>query len=95
MPPQTQRVSRRSLLYGAAGVGAAGLAAATGAVAVTGLARPDAALTDTAAAQPGHQGPVTVYLRDAATGEMDVYAGTGQVSLRDPALAGQLLRAIQ
>jgi len=95
MPPQTQRVSRRSLLYGAAGVGAVGLVAAAGAtVAAT---RPDAAAarTDAALARPDHQGPVMVYLRDAATGEMDVYAGTGQVSLRDPALAGQLLRAIQ
>jgi hypothetical protein len=90
MPPQNQRVSRRSLLRGAAGVGAVGLAAASGAVAVTGAARPDAGL-----ARPGHQGPLMVYLRDATTGEMDVFAGTSQVSLRDPALATQLLRAIQ
>jgi hypothetical protein len=36
-----------------------------------------------------------VYLRDAATGDMEVFAGDGQTRLRDPALAGQLLRAIR
>jgi hypothetical protein len=36
-----------------------------------------------------------VYLRDASTGEMEVFAGTGQTSLRDPALARELMRAIQ
>jgi hypothetical protein len=97
MPAQTQRVSRRSLLRGAAGVSAVGLAAATGAVAIAGprsTAGPVAGAT-AGLARPDHQGPVMVYLRDAATGEMDVFAGTGQVTLRDPALATQLLRAIQ
>jgi hypothetical protein len=86
-PPS--RVSRRSLLRGAAGAGAVGLAVAGGAVAIAG---------PTAAAglpQPDHQGAVTVYLRDAATGEMDVFAGTSQVRVRDRALAAQLLRAIK
>jgi len=92
MPAQTQRVSRRSLLRGAAGVSAVGLAAASGAVA---LAGPVAHASPAATARTSHEGPVMVYLRDAATGEMDVFAGTGQVTLRDPALAKQLLRAIK
>jgi hypothetical protein len=86
MPAQNQRVSRRSLLRGAAGASAVGLAAASGAVALAG---------PVATAGPDHQGPVMVYLRDAATGELDVFAGTRQVTLRDPALAKQLIRAIQ
>jgi hypothetical protein len=82
-------VSRRSLLAGAAGVGAVGIAVASGATAVAG------ATTVAGAARPDHQGSVTVYVRDAATGEMDVFAGENQVRLRDRALAAQLLRAIQ
>jgi hypothetical protein len=54
-----------------------------------------ASASPAATAEPDHQGPVMVYLRDAATGEMDVFAGTGQVTLRDPALAKQLLRVIK
>jgi hypothetical protein len=86
------RVSRRSVLRGAAGAGAVGLAAVGGGAAITGTAAASIRPEDPA---PAADGPVMVYLRDAKTGEMDVFAGTGQVSLRDPALAGQLLRAIQ
>jgi nitrous oxide reductase len=91
-----QRMSRRSVLRGAAGAGAAGLVAAGTA---TTLAA--ATTTSTRAEGPDAQdavrpdGPVMVYLSDASTGEMDVFAGTSQVRVRDPALVGQLLRAIQ
>jgi hypothetical protein len=40
-------------------------------------------------------GPLVVYLRDTTNGEMDVFAGTGQIRLRNPALVGQLLRNLQ
>jgi hypothetical protein len=92
-------VSRRSLLRGAAGVGAVGIAAAGGAGAAVTLTRPTPAPTDAAkpvAAMPPNatNGPLVVYLRDTTSGELDVFAGTGQVRLHDPALVGQLLRAI-
>ena len=96
------RVSRRSLLRGAAGVGAMGIAAAGGAGAAVALTRPatparaDAAQPAVMAAPPPNAmaGPLVVYLRDTTTGELDVFAGTGQVRLHDPALVRQLLRAL-
>ena len=36
-----------------------------------------------------------VYLRDAGSGEMEVFAGTGQTTLHNPALVRELLRAIK
>ena len=94
------RVSRRSLLRGAVGVGAVGIAAAGGAGAAVALTRPaspaQADAAKPAAALPANatDGPLVVYLRDTTTGELDIFAGTGQVRLHDPALVGQLLRAI-
>ena len=35
-------------------------------------------------------GPLVVYLRDAAPGELDVFAGTSHAVIRDPALDRQL-----
>jgi nitrous oxide reductase len=101
-PERPSPMSRRSLLRGAAGAGAVGLAAAAGAGGVVALTRPR---TQTAppAAKPvamadvppnAMAGPLVVYLRDTTTGEMDVFAGTGQLRLHDPALFGQLLRAM-
>jgi hypothetical protein len=87
-------MSRRSLLRGAAGAGAVGLVAAAGAGAVVAATRPEAKAA-TPAAMPAHAGPVMVYVRDARTGELEVFAGTSKVRLRDPALAAQLLRTVQ
>ena len=36
-----------------------------------------------------------IHLRDARTGEMDIFTGTTQTRLRDPALAARLVRAGQ
>jgi hypothetical protein len=97
VPEPPSRVSRRSLLRGAAGAGAVGIAAASGAGAVLAAARPATAATTgaTTAAVPAARltdaGPLVVYLRDAATGEMEVFAGAGQARFRDPALAARLL----
>jgi hypothetical protein len=89
-------MSRRSVLRGAAGAGAVGLAAAGGIGAAAGLTRPDRAGQNTVGQLPASlAGPVTVYLRDTSTGEMEVFAGTGQTSVRDPGLVRALLRAIQ
>ena len=97
MPPESSsHVSRRSVLRGAAGAGAVSLAAAGGVTAVAGLTRQDnQARQNAAEAADALAGPVMVYLRDASTGEMEVFAGTGQTSLRNPALVRELLRAIK
>ena len=91
--------SRRSVLYGAAGLAGAGLAAT--AIAGT-LAAPAAAA---AAAPRAHNGPaarvatpagpVIVHVRDLRTGEMDVFAGESKTRLRDPGLAARLAHAIR
>ena len=94
-------VSRRSMLRGAAGVGAAGLAAA--AVASTtapalAAPRPAAAAGTAAPSGAGPAGaaePVVVHLRDATSGEMDIFAGTSHTRLRDPDLAARLTRAVR
>ncbi len=94
-------VSRRSMLRGAAGVGAAGLAAAAVAsTAAPALAAPRPAAP---AGKPAPSGagpadasePVVVHLRDATSGEMDIFAGTSHTRLRDPDLAARLTRAVR
>jgi hypothetical protein len=91
--------SRRSVLYGAAGLAGAGLAAT--AIAGT-LAGPAAAA---AAAPRAHNGqaakvatpaePVIVHVRDLRTGEMDVFAGESATRLRDPGLAARLVHSVR
>jgi hypothetical protein len=90
-------LSRRLVLRGAAGAGAAGIAA----TALMGAALPAAADTKAAApaadgARPARAGvsePVVVHVRDAATGEMDVFRGTTQTRVRDKELAARLVHA--
>jgi hypothetical protein len=95
-------LSRRSVLRGAAGAGAAGLAAsaivAAAGPALAGTARQAAgrprADQGAAAASDAHAAQdLVVHLRDARTGEMDVFLGTSQTRLRDKDLAARLLRA--
>lgn len=91
-----RRLSRRSMLQGAATAGAAGLAvtalgaAATPAFAATSqrsaAAKP---LTDSEAA-----GPITVHVRDARTGDIEIFEGTRETRLRDKDLAARIARAI-
>jgi len=97
-------MSRRSLLRGAAIGGAAGVIVAGGAGAVAELVRPSQAGIAKPAAKPvvmapmapaAMAGPLIVYLRDTTSGELDVFAGTGQTRLRDPALVRALLQALQ
>jgi len=92
---QRPEPSRRSVLYGAAGLAGAGLAA----TAMGTLAAPAAAA---AAAPRAHAGraakaspaePVIVHVRDLRSGEMDVFAGEAKTRLRDPGLAARLARA--
>lgn len=93
-------MSRRSVLRSAAGAGAAGIAvtalAGTAGPALAAAARPAAPAargrapdaTDTGAAEQ-----VVVYVRDARSGEIDVFRGTSHTRVRDPELAARLVRA--
>ena len=91
------RLSRRSLLQGAATAGAAGLA-----VTAMGAAAPALAATATGtgaapAADQAHDtaaGPIVVHVRDARSGDIEVFAGTSQTRLRDKDLAARIARAI-
>lgn len=92
--------SRRSVLYGAAGIAGASLAA----TAIGTLAAPAAAASaataprahgSQAAGAPGSAEPVIVHIRDLRSGEMDVFAGESKAQLRDPALAARLANAIR
>jgi hypothetical protein len=91
-----QDPSRRSVLRGAAGLAGAGMVA--GAVAVAPAVA--AAAATQRRGQPPRAGsaldePVVVHLKDAASGEMEVFAGTRQARLHDPDLAARLVRAIR
>jgi hypothetical protein len=57
--------------------------------------RSAASTTHDAAAHPGREddGPLVIHVRDARTGEMDIFAGTTRTRLRDPELAARLARA--
>ena len=105
-----RRLSRRSLLQGAATAGAAGLAvtaigaAATPAVAA--IRTPTAPeMSNAADASHGHGeaatavpisgGPIMVHVRDAGSGDIEVFSGTSQTRLRDKDLAARIARAIR
>jgi hypothetical protein len=92
------------MLRTAAGASAAGLVAggALAALPAAAAARP----ARTPAERTGHSGattaadqdraadgPLVVHVRDARTGEMDVFEGTTHTRLRDPELAARLARA--
>ena len=97
-----RRLSRRSLLQGAATAGAAGLA-----VTAIGAAGPALAATSSPQAldkSPGQSpdrshreapaGPIMVHVRDTRSGDIEVFAGTTQTRLRDQDLAARITRAI-
>lgn len=91
---EPHRMSRRSMLRGAAGAGAAGLAAA----ALSGVAAGAGRVGADSAAAGGTQAEdtsdqIVVHVRDARAGEIDVFRGTSQTSLRDRELAARLVRA--
>jgi hypothetical protein len=97
-----RRLSRRSLLQGAATAGAAGIAATA-----IGAAGPALAATSSPPA-PGRSaarsagqssgrapaGPIMVHVRDTRSGDIEVFAGTSQARLRDKDLAARIARAI-
>jgi hypothetical protein len=101
-PEPTAGPSRRSLLRGAGAAGAVGLVAAAGVGAASGVAvagpRPAADHRAAAGAERSADAagaPLVVYLRDAASGELDIFSGTGHTVLRDRALAARLTSAVR
>lgn len=100
---RTARLTRRLVLRSAAGAGLAAGAAAT--VAAAGPAaqaaagpQDDAAPAGGAqagaeAGDAGEAGPVIAHVRNARTGEIDLFRGTSQVRVHDTALAAHLIRA--
>ena len=93
-----QSYARRAVLRGAAGAGALGLVAATGAgsVASASTAAKAAPATPSPDAAPASTDtPVVVYLRDASSGELEIFSGTRQTRIHDAALAARLTRATQ
>lgn len=76
-------VSRRLVLKGAAG---AGLAAAAVGVAVEAASPADASSHVSASS-----GPIVAHVRNARTGEIDVFTGDRQVTVHDRALAARLV----
>lgn len=107
--PAGQRapVSRRAMLRTAAGASAAGLVAGSALAALPAAAAARPARSRQPAERPGPSaatpatdagradGPLVIHVRDARTGEMDIFAGTTRTRLRDPALAARLVRASQ
>jgi outer membrane lipoprotein SlyB len=95
-------LSRRSVLRGAAGAGVAGIAV----TALAGTAGPAIAAT-ARAARPAARGAagaatdhdadtgeqVVVHVRDARSGEIDVFSGTSHTRVQDRELAARLVRA--
>jgi nitrous oxide reductase len=93
------RVSRRSVIRGAATAGAAGLAATAlgGALAPAASASTRAASTTRAPAGgevKAPAGPIVVHVRNAKSGDIEVFSGTSQTRLRDKDLATRIARAI-
>jgi hypothetical protein len=95
-------VSRRSVIRGAATAGAAGLAA----TALGGALSPAASASTRASASTGASaastgapaiaggGPIVVHVRNAKSGDIEVFSGTSQTRLRDTDLAARIARAI-
>jgi len=97
---EQQRLTRRSVLRGAAGAGVAGIAA----TALAGTAAPAFAAAARPARPAAHGERATeadadtsdqliVHVRDARSGEIDVFRGTSHARLHDPELAARLVRA--
>ena len=97
-PSPAGGVSRRSVIRGAATAGAAGLAV----TAFGGALSPAAAASTPASgrtAAPADEvkapaGPIVVHVRNAKSGDIEVFSGTDQTRLRDTDLAARIARAI-
>jgi|HubBroStandDraft_1064217.scaffolds.fasta_scaffold208164_2 hypothetical protein len=102
-PAQVEGVSRRSIIRGAATAGAAGLAvtALGGALSPAASASTrSAARTAAPAAAPADgdvhapSEPIVVHVRNAKSGDIEMFSGTSQTRLHDKDLAARIVRAI-
>jgi hypothetical protein len=107
--PDARRLSRRSLLHGVATAGAAGIAAtalsASPAMAATShdpgqkdeeqdrRHGRDAAPCEHDPRLP--DGPIMVHVRDARSGDIELFCGDGKTRLHDQDLAARIARAIR
>jgi hypothetical protein len=94
---ESSALSRRSVLRGAAGAGAASIATAAfigdALPAAAGTKPPAEASRGAGTERRGEYEPVVVHVRNATTGEIDVFRGTTETRLHDRDLAQRLLRA--
>jgi hypothetical protein len=88
-------MSRRSLLQGAATAGAAGLAATAMGASAAGpaLAAGSRKPAQDSPHAPLPAGPIVVHVRDARSGDIELFSGTSQTRLRDKDLAARIARA--
>src|SRR5580658_6484426 len=87
----SRRLSRRSLLQGAATAGVAVTAmGATQARAATDRPAPG----DDDMVKPLPSGPIVLNVRDAKSGDIEVFYGTSQVQLQDKELTARIARAL-
>jgi len=96
-------VSRRFVIRGAATAGAAGLAATALGGALSPAASASTRATSRTASSTGAAadsevkapaGPIVVHVRNAKSGDIEVFSGTSQTRLRDKDLAARIARAI-
>jgi hypothetical protein len=88
--PAWQPMTRRNVLRA---TGVAGVVAAVGGVAGYFITRSDETTTSTPAGDRAADNPIVVYVRDARTGVLEILSGTTEATVRDPALANQIVRA--
>jgi hypothetical protein len=105
-PSPAGGISRRSVIRGAATAGAAGLAvtALGGALSPAAAAAANRPTAGTKAATPAGvsapadaaapAGPIVVHVRNAKSGDIEVFSGTSQTRIQDTDLAARIARAI-
>jgi hypothetical protein len=106
-PSPAGGMSRRSVIRGAATAGAAGLAvtalggalspaaaAAANRPVPAGAPAPAGAGAAAPAGAGAPAGPIVVHVRNAKSGDIEVFSGTSQTRLRDTDLTARIVRAI-
>jgi hypothetical protein len=88
----SHELSRRTVLRSSAAAGVGGLAAgALGAIAVE---AGTASATSAGGAGAAATGPIVVHVRDARTGELDIFTGTGVLHVRDTGITSRINTAL-
>lgn len=90
--------SRRDLLRtgavaGAAALGAAALARAAASAGASSRAASSVRALDAGTENAAGTEPIVVHVRDARSGEIDVFRGTSELRVKDPDLAARIVRA--